>query len=119
MQLIKARLQEAQQRMNFFADKHRSKRHFEEGDWVFLRLQPYRQTSVAMRRNQKLAPKFFGTYKIVAKIGSVAYKLDLPSTVTIHPVFHVFMLKKKVGDAIILEKQLPNTGIEGQFLINC
>ena len=79
------------------ADKHRSERHFAVGDWVFLKLQPYVQSSLATRANQKLSFRFFGPYKIVAKIGAAAYKLALPDTSSIHPVFHVSQLKASHG----------------------
>jgi hypothetical protein len=75
------------------ADKQRSERVFNVGDMVFLKLQPYVQTSVASHANQKLSFNFFGPYKILERIGSVAYKLQLPSSAAIHPVFHVSQLK--------------------------
>jgi len=69
------------------------------GDMVYLQLQPYIQTSVHRRSNNKLSFKFFefGPYEIMEKLRSVAYKLKLPSTSTIHLVFHVSQLKKAIG----------------------
>ena len=117
MQIIKTRLQEAQQRMKHYADKHITERSFEVGDWVFLRLQPYKQTTLSMRRDYKLAPKFYGPYQILEKIGQVAYKLQLPVTTAIHPVFHVSMLKKKLGNHVVPTPTLPLSNAQGQFLV--
>jgi hypothetical protein len=68
--LIQQHLSRVQTHMKRQADKHRSERHFAIGDWVFLKLQPYVQSSLAKRANQKLSFRFFGPYKIVAKIGA-------------------------------------------------
>lgn len=86
--------------MKIFANCNRTEREFQVGQWVFLQLQPYRQTSLAMLRNLKLSPKFYGPYQILEKIGKVAYKLDLPMESQIHLVFHVSLLKKKLDDFI-------------------
>lgn len=90
---VRQHLLRAQQRMKSQADKGRTERQFNVGDFVFLRLQPYVQSSLAPRAHQKLCFKFFGPYEIVDKIGSVAYKLLLPPGSSIHPVFHVLLLK--------------------------
>ena len=60
---------------------------------MFIKLQPYRQVSLATRSSQKLAPRFYGPYKVIAKVGKVAYKLELPQDCRIHPTFHVSLLK--------------------------
>lgn len=59
-----------------------------------MKLQPYRQVSVASRPFNKLAAKYYGPYVVEAKIGVVAYRLLLPSDVLIHPTFHVSQLKR-------------------------
>lgn len=56
------------------ADKHRSKRQFNVGDWVYLKLQPYIQSSLAYRSHQKLAFRFFGPFQVEARVGAVTYK---------------------------------------------
>lgn len=109
------------------ADKNRTERSFNVGSWVYLKLQPYIQTSVAPRASQKLAYWFFGLYQITEKIGTVAYKLKLPESSSVHPVFHVSQLKGAIPvnhtalplpDTIddlqvpqcILEKQVASNG---------
>jgi hypothetical protein len=95
--LIKQHLSRAQERMKRQADKGRSERSFSVGDKVYLKLQPYVQSSLARRANNKLAFRFFGPFTVCQKLGPVAYKLDLPPATLIHPVFHVSQLKATVG----------------------
>ena len=47
--------------------------------------------------NKKLPPRYFGPYQVEARVGQVAYKLDLPASTSIHPVFYVYMLQPVVG----------------------
>ena len=63
------------------ANQHCSERSFEEADWVFLRLQPYKQMSLKkLNTGNKLAMKYYGPYKVLSKISSMAYKLELPTS---------------------------------------
>ena len=96
--VLKFHLLRAQHRMQQVANDHRTDRSFNVGDYVFVKLQPYRQNSVVHRSNQKLAPKYYGPYEIIDRCGKVAYKLRLPESSQVHPVFHVSQLKIVVGD---------------------
>uniref|UniRef100_A0A2N9FC87 RNA-directed DNA polymerase n=1 Tax=Fagus sylvatica TaxID=28930 RepID=A0A2N9FC87_FAGSY len=112
--LLKTNLAAAQERMKLQTDKHRQERVFQVGDWVYLRLQPFKQRSMHQKMG-KLAPKFYGPYQILQRIGAVAYKLDLPTDARIHPVFHVSCLKMKLGQSILPLPQLPPMDAGGQL----
>jgi hypothetical protein len=108
----------AQNRMKQQADQGRSERQFVEGDQVFLRLQPYKQTSLKAEQCQKLAPKFYGPYTVLKRVGQVAYQLPLPSQSKLHPVFHVSCLKKVIGTRCQLQTNLPELQKKDPFGYN-
>jgi hypothetical protein len=80
---------------------------------VFLRLQPYRQSSLKKSGAKKLKPIFYGPYRIMHRVGEVAYELELPKGSKIHNVFHVSCLKKAVGQFISTSEELPPLDEEG------
>lgn len=73
--VVQLHLQRARDRMKRHTDKHRSERSFNVEDSLYLRLQPYIQSSVAVRSNNKLSFRFFGPFQIVERVGTVAYRL--------------------------------------------
>lgn len=105
---IRQHLLRMQQRMEHQADKHRIEREFAVGDEVFLHLQPYIQSSIVRRANHKLSFNFFGPYKIIERVGQVAYRLALPESGRVHPVFHVSQLKPCIGSPRQVLSQLPS-----------
>lgn len=63
---------------------------------------------MAPHANHKLAYKFFGPYTILERVGEVAYRLDLPITSKVHPVFHVSLLRKVLKPTHQVLSQLPS-----------
>jgi hypothetical protein len=118
LQILKDNLTMAHNRMKQQADQHRSERSFEVGDWVFLRLQPYKQMSLKQaKKDNKLSSKYYGPYKVLQKIGTMAYKLELPASSRAHPVFHVSCLKKVIGDKIPVQNIFPELDEEGKIIL--
>ncbi|KAI4357382.1 hypothetical protein L6164_001334 [Bauhinia variegata] len=98
--------------MRTYANKKQRDVQYQVGDWVYLKLRPHRQTSVAKRVSPKLSPRYFGPFQVVGKVGKVAYKLKLPESARIHLVFHVSQLKTASGN-IAVEPELP-AELEGE-----
>ena len=98
IQLIKRNLKTAQDRQKSIADKHSRDREYKVGDFVFLKLSPWKGV-VRFGKRGKLSPRYVGPYQITERIGVVAYRLELPPELSmIHNVFHVSMLRKYVPD---------------------
>lgn len=107
----------AQNQQKMYADRHRAELSFELGNMVYLRLQPYRQSSLKKSRSEKLQPKFYGPYRITRRVGGVAYELDLPDDSRIHNVFHMSCLKKAIGQHVVPSVWLPPLDEEGKLVL--
>ena len=94
VKLIRDRLKVAQSRQKSYADSKRKETIYEAGDRVYLRVSPLRGVKHFGVKG-KLAPRFVGPYKVLERMGEVAYKLELPEGLSgVHDVFHVSQFKK-------------------------
>ncbi|GKF71759.1 hypothetical protein Tco_0207873, partial [Tanacetum coccineum] len=79
------------------------------GNYVLLKVSPWKGV-VRFEKKGKLAPRFVGPFKIVEKVGPVAYQFDLPEDLNgVHDTFHVSNLKKCLADSTL---QVPSDEIE-------
>jgi hypothetical protein len=87
-------LEQAQARQKTHADEHRRPAEFSVDDRVLLSTKnlQIKGSRKKAQRNRKLLPKYVGPFVVVERVGRVAYRLDLPSTMKVHPVFHVSLL---------------------------
>ncbi|XP_057853880.1 uncharacterized protein LOC131063923 [Cryptomeria japonica] len=100
-----------------YADQRRVEHSFKVGDMVYLRLQPYRQSTLQKSGAEKLKPHFYGPFRVIRKVGAVAYELELPSDSRVHNVFHVSHLKKALGHNVVASSQLLPLDEEGQLVL--
>ena len=81
---LRQNLERARASMAATANRHRRHVEFDVGDLVWLKLQPYRQHSVARPISAKLSRRFYGPFEVLARVGPVAYRLRLPEGSRIH-----------------------------------
>ncbi|GJW17795.1 putative reverse transcriptase domain-containing protein [Tanacetum coccineum] len=104
---IKHRLQALRDRQRSYADKRRKPLEFQVGDKVMLKVSPWKRV-IRFGKQEKLNPRYIGPFKILAKVGRVGYRLELPEKLSsVHSTFHVSNLKKCLSDkplAILLDE---------------
>ncbi|GJU60118.1 retrovirus-related pol polyprotein from transposon TNT 1-94 [Tanacetum coccineum] len=101
-------MQAAQDRQKSYADRKRKPMEFEIGDRVMLKVSPWKGV-VRFGKRGKLNPRYVGPFKVLAKVGKVAYRLELPQELSrVHHTFHVSNLKKCYADEPLV---MPLEGI--------
>ena len=94
MKAAQEALEQAQERQKKYANQHRHHIEFKVGDEVLLLAKNINTPVDRHHPTQKLVSKFIGLYKIAKVISTTAYKLELPPSFKIHPVFYVSLLKQ-------------------------
>ncbi|GJS76974.1 putative reverse transcriptase domain-containing protein [Tanacetum coccineum] len=98
----------AEDRQKSYADLKRKPMEFEVGDRVMLKVSPWKGV-VRFGKRGKLNPRYVGPFKVLAKVGKVAYRLELPQELSrVHHTFHVSNLKKCYADEPLV---MPLEGI--------
>ncbi|GJZ07666.1 hypothetical protein Tco_0541459, partial [Tanacetum coccineum] len=104
---IKQRIQAARDRQKSYADVRRKPLEFQVGDRVMLKVSPWKGV-VHFGKRGKLNPRYIRPFKVLAKVGTVAYRLKLPQQLSrVHITFHVSNLKKCLSDeplAVLLDE---------------
>jgi hypothetical protein len=103
--------------MKKFADQKRTERHFNVGDWNYLRLQPYSQISLAHSTHPKLSSHYYGPFEIEERVGKVAYRFRLPADIAIHPVLQVSQLKQHLSKGQVVPPTLLISSSDGQLKV--
>nr|GEV11734.1 putative reverse transcriptase domain-containing protein [Tanacetum cinerariifolium] len=95
---IKSRIQAARDHQKTYVDVRRKPFEFQVGDKVMLKVSPWIGV-IRFGKRGKLNPRYIGPFKIVAKVGTVAYRLELLEQLSrVHSTFHVSNLKKCMSD---------------------
>nr|GEV40203.1 putative reverse transcriptase domain-containing protein [Tanacetum cinerariifolium] len=105
---IRKRLKAVRDRQRSYANVRRKPLEFHIGDRVMLKVSPRKGVN-QFRKQGKLNPRYIGPFKILKRIGPVAYKLELPEELSnVHSTFYVSNLKKCLSDEslVILMKEL-------------
>ena len=69
------------------------------------------------KRDNKLLPNYYGPYKVLQKIGTMAYKLELLASSRVHPFFHVSCLKNVIGENLLVQIIFLELDEEGKIIL--
>ncbi|GKF03488.1 hypothetical protein Tco_0030411, partial [Tanacetum coccineum] len=95
---IKKCIQAARDRKKSYADRRRKPLEFQVGDKVMLKVSPWKGM-IHFGKRRKLNHRYIRPFKVLAKVGIVAYRLELPNQLSrVHSTFHVSNLKKCFSD---------------------
>ncbi|GKE06388.1 putative reverse transcriptase domain-containing protein [Tanacetum coccineum] len=98
---IKKRIQASRDRQKSLADRNRKLMEFQVGDMVMLKGSPWKGV-IRFGKRRKLNPRYIRPFKVLAKVGTVAYRLELPDQLRrVHSTFHVSNLKKCYADELL------------------
>ena len=111
-------LKTAQDKQKSYTDLKRAHKEFKVGDYVYLRVKPSK-SSLKLGSCAKLAPRYWGPFEVLDRIGPVAYRIALLINMRAHNVFHVSLLKKYVHDPNhVIDWNVIQVDPEGEFQVD-
>jgi hypothetical protein len=118
MLTIKNNLKPSQDRHKIYDDKGITHREFKVGDHVFLKVKANR-SSLKLGNCSKLETRYYGSFSILERIGPLAYMIAFPTSMYVHNVFHVSLLKKYIPSANhVIDWNVIQVEKEGTFQVH-
>ena len=100
-----------------YADVRRKDLEFAVGDLVFLKISPIKGVRIFCNKG-KLIPRYANPFRIISHFKKVVYELEFHlDLASVHPVFHVSLLKKCIGDPVVVVP-LESTNVQDSLCYN-